>query len=256
VDISGSCDLDMPPNFPIPEYFIPRRPTTSSTGIDALRNGSNNIEPHLSLIRHLKTECNNELVDILDDLMLATMNLRSDIARTHGQVYWNDSFYFPRHFNPLLHRLLSLSSEATKSTCASVTEALRLACVLYTLTIRLEFGIFNTRAATQLRKLKAMMETWEERGIAYAFWKEAGLGWVKGWMLAMGLVASERKRAGGEWFEARLEKALMKLEMRIEEFEQMMKGFLWIEDIHGSVLRSVWGNKRVSEVLDRNSLSE
>lgn len=98
-----------------------------------------------------------------------------------------------------------------------MTEALRLACIIYTITIRLAFGILITRAATQLSKLKVIMETREETG-KYNLWEEAGLGWVKGWMLAIGLVASEKRPAEREWFQTRFEGALTNMGWRMEEF--------------------------------------
>jgi len=92
------------------------------------------------------------------------------------------------------------------------------------------------RGALQLEKLKAIAETWEESGLLGGL-RKAGLGWLEGWVLAMGMMVGEKTEGMREWYERKFEKALRNMGWTMERFEARMKKFLWVEDIHSSTLK-------------------
>jgi len=91
------------------------------------------------------------------------MNLLSDTTRTHEQIYYNDSLYIARHISPPLHGLLSLLPSCY---IYGVAEALLLACILYTMAIRLALGIWTTRASDATLKVENVNGDLEKKSLA------------------------------------------------------------------------------------------
>jgi hypothetical protein len=173
------------------------------------------------------------LIETINRLMQASMNLHFNIARTNGRIY-NDRWYLWENITPNFHSLLSLSSEDV----SPLFETLRLSCILYGITIRFSFRMVIGRGALQLEKLKVIAETWEESGLLGGL-RKAGLGWLEGWVLAMGMLVGEKTEGMREWYEGKFEKALRNMGWTMERFEDTMKEFLWVEDIHSSTLKRI-----------------
>jgi hypothetical protein len=176
------------------------------------------------------------LTSILHDMVLQTRILRFEIARTQGQIL-SDCLYVVHNISPLLHRLLSLSTKVTTSQLDTLSEVLRLTCILYTLTIRFAFGIFTAQAIAQLEKLKAIMIVWEKAGTMRSMWEGTESGWLEVWVYAIGLAASRNILETRDWFQRRFIRALANMGRSEEEFTENMNYFLWIESIHGSIFR-------------------
>jgi hypothetical protein len=225
VDSSGSCDLDITPYLAFPKTSIRVPPHNPSPRVQELFD-------HLSTTTTQPSNRDTDLISTFNDLILATSDLRFEASRTRGQIY-SDKRYLFRNIFPLFHRLLSLP----KAKDATLYEALRLAGILYCVTIRLAFTLFTTRGATQLKKLKVMIEQgWDDNQIVNAL-RDEGLWWVEAWILAMGVIVSEQNGMGRECFETRLKKIFASGRRRVNEFERRMNEFLWFDDNRVFILK-------------------
>jgi hypothetical protein len=225
VDSSGSCDLDISPYLAFPKTSIRVPPYNPSPRVQELFD-------HLSTTTTQSLTRDTDLISTLKDLIPATSDLRLEASRTRGRIY-SDKGYLFRNIFPLFHRLLSLP----KAKDTSLYEALRLAGILYCVTVRLAFTLFTTRGATQLKKLKVIVETGWDDGEIVKDLRETGLWWAEAWILAMGVIVSEQNGMGRECFETRLKKIFASGRWRVNEFERRMNEFLWFDENRVLILK-------------------
>jgi hypothetical protein len=164
----------------------------------------------------------------MDDLARFTVHLKSEAVRTEGRIYEQPQFA-ASYIGPLIHRLLSLST-ATVSDVEdqgdALQEACRLASILYLAEIRRNFGILPVWSATQLGKLRSLLE------ISAQVW--AQFGTLKLWVLAMGVVEA-REEEQKSWFVERLgDASQVEGVQTMRQVVELLRQFLWIDDLHGS----------------------
>lgn len=185
-------------------------------------------------IGRLKIICGPPLKVILYDLALETWNLRSKIARAKSHTY-SDCLYIVHNISPLLHRLLSVHPEFTDKV-AEMQEVIRLTCIIYLISIRRAFGILTAQAIIQLDKLKAILTAWEEAAVVRCMWEDLECDWFEAWVFAIGLGAVQQCEEMREWFDIRL-KMTLKKGWTVKDFTRNVHDFLWIEEVHGSMLQ-------------------
>ncbi|KAH7393143.1 fungal-specific transcription factor domain-containing protein [Cadophora sp. MPI-SDFR-AT-0126] len=230
IDISGSCTLDETPKFPLPVNPMPAiQPSLPFSALDSSYHHNIDI---------LLFNCTNNLalIEILIDLIQESSHLQDEIQRTKGDIL-SDSMYICNHTNPLLHRLLSLPRHKDTSAVPDVAETIRLAAILYLIAIRQAFGIYPTRVTRQIRKLSVLLITIESNGAERNMWADRGLGCLQLWIITVGgILCDDRDRTA--WFAKCLHTAMRRMSVATYgDLEDMLKGFSWIDEIHGTLLK-------------------
>ncbi|PVH85431.1 hypothetical protein DL98DRAFT_606526 [Cadophora sp. DSE1049] len=230
IDISGSCTLDETPTFPLPtnpiSAILPSLPFSSL---------ESNYRQNANILL-LNFPNTFSLINILVDLMQESSHLQREIEGTEGNILM-DSMYICDHTNPLLHKLLSLPRHEVTSIIADMVEMIRLAAILYLIAIRQAFGIYPTRVTSQIRKLSVLLMTSERDDAEANMWEDRGLGYIQLWVITVGgVLCNEKDRA--PWFAKHLHAAMRRMSIATYgDLEDMLRGFSWIDEIHGTLLK-------------------
>jgi hypothetical protein len=219
--VGGAVTEDTNPYFPLPSKIIPAQPVLDDM-------------PYSVLARQISSSWRwafpdqIEIMNIMDDIRSYSDLLKREVTRTKGAVY-SDGAFAAYSILPLLHRILILSSDSTDDH-SQKSDIVRLGCILYFAEIRRLFGIMGIIPSRQTKKLRSLLEKYDND------W--GSLEVLKAWVLAMASMESDSTNR--DWFFRQLRLSKDRLGIGTwEEMERKFKDILWYDDVHISMFREV-----------------
>lgn len=184
VDNIGSCAMDVPPNFPIPDDCLPVRlwPAPRQTSSFFIENVSRSYRQRfpsatgmMSILEHLW----ESLTYVKNNIHISTsLTITYDTSGMPNPTLWS-------FINPIIHSLLSWPKPPKDSTDSDkiIQECCRVAGLLATGELRSRFGVSPVLRQHQVDRLQGLLVN------SFIDW--TGLESLRIWMLALGGMYAE-----------------------------------------------------------------
>ena len=233
VEVSACARWDSPPFFPLPIELQAALPNLLG-GPPPVYPDDDGQQDHLSIT----------FLDADDPLRSALHALR-DLGETvtqrfqsEGDRVWADANIPGSCICVLLHRLLSLSTAATESTCPVVClrEATRLCALMGLASLRLRFRAFRISSAIYLEKLRPHLETLTQDLAPYNNDVLAVLLWQV-FMFAVDCVGMNEKQKLSRNI------SMISAQLHLNSWEDVLKilrRIFWVEPVHSFRGRVIW----------------
>jgi hypothetical protein len=221
IDVGGSCLQDVPNTFPLPDGL---------SGLYELEFDSISHPEHGKWAANFPN--NSCLPVIFDHIRLVSALVEANISSTTNEQRLPLSALNYRYVSPLLSMLLCAQDDIeTDNISFACHEVFRLAGILYLAEIRRALGVFPVWSTAQLDKLEILfLERQNEIN-----WD--GLVIPRLWIVALGAMEATSNKQR-ELFEFEMKRSIEFIGLKsYEQVEAVLKGFAFIESIHGRRLK-------------------
>jgi hypothetical protein len=208
------------PRFPFPERITPLNPFTD---VNILLSSE---VTELSDVWERRFPSRREITSIYKDTCRMVTLLQAESVRTKGEVYKLVT-WAGQYIQPLTYRLLCLREAVDVNECSSIMQEIwRLAILLSTTGIRLQFGIRPMVWNIHEEKLKSLLE---DDMTDWGFLND-----LKLWIIVIGALKSVTE-AQRLWFSSEFKLEMAKNNLTTyDEVEIKLAKYLWLPEHHGT----------------------
>jgi hypothetical protein len=213
IDVSGACNLDAVPRFPIPVESLPK----------ALQSSGHSFQPKSGPETTKTTAIHNDgTFEIFGMLHALNKAIATELST---RDLWSDPVWPVLYLTPLFHRLLSCFRPELPGD--EVQDACRLAAILHIREIQHMFGINTTPADVYVSKLKSLLTRDGQVN------KEGSD--IFSWVLIMGGIGASSMPVERSWFTANAVKIFQERGMRTwSDATSAIPQTLWIQEVFGA----------------------
>lgn len=221
VDVAASYKQERPPRFPYPGAFLRREQ-------DALLSRSLLYDENIPTQWRFIFPIDNPLTAIFDEILIALNFAKMKIAR---REIWSRHEYSSLWLDPVAYQLFSMMPTTNLADhWGKIHEATRLGIILFFGEIRHKTGALAVSTLPQMKKLKA-----------YLMGTGSDIDWSAApqlllWIVFFGYFESWQQPEH-QWYLDLLVKVAEKVELPSwDGLINVVRSFLWIEEIHGDRL--------------------